>query len=82
MGRDGKRCAAVEVMINTPHISEFIKKGDVTGIKEAITFSGERGIQSFDVSLRDLYKTGRIDLEEALAATDFRANLEAKINFG
>jgi twitching motility protein PilU len=82
MGRDGKRCAAVEVMINTPHMSELIKKGDVTGIKEAITSSGERGIQSFDVSLRDLYKSGRIELEEALTAADSRANLEAKINFG
>ena len=82
MGRDAKRCAAVEVMINTPHISELIKKGDVMGIKEAIASSGERGIQSFDVSLRDLYKTGRIELEEALAAADSRANLEAKINFG
>jgi len=82
MGRDGKRCAAVEVMINTPHISELIKKGDVTGIKEAITSSGERGIQSFDVSLRDLYKSGRIELDEALTAADSRANLEAKINFG
>src|SRR5579872_2986212 len=82
MGRDGKRVAAVEVMINTPHISELVKKGDVMGIKEAITTSGERGIQSFDVSLRDLYKQGRVELEEALAAADSRANLEAKINFG
>jgi twitching motility protein PilU len=82
MGRDGKRVAAVEVMINTPHISELVKKGDVMGIKEAITSSGERGIQSFDVSLRDLYKSGRIDLEEALTTADSRANLEAKINFG
>ncbi|MFL6600568.1 MAG: PilT/PilU family type 4a pilus ATPase [Steroidobacteraceae bacterium] len=82
MGRDGKRVAAVEVMINTPHIQELVKKGDVMGIKEAITSSGERGIQSFDVSLRDLFKTGRIELEEALANADSRANLEAKINFG
>jgi twitching motility protein PilU len=82
MGRDGKRVAAVEVMINTPHIQELVKKGDVMGIKEAITSSGERGIQSFDVSLRDLFKTGRIDLEEALSSADSRANLEAKINFG
>src|ERR1700759_2896641 len=82
MGRDGKRVAAVEVMINTPHISELVKKGDVMGIKEAITTSGERGIQSFDVSLRDLFKSGRIELEEALTAADSRANLEAKINFG
>ena len=82
MGRDGKRVAAIEVMINTPHIQELVKKGDVMGIKEAITSSGERGIQSFDVALRDLYKTGRIDLEEALTNADSRANLEAKINFG
>jgi twitching motility protein PilU len=82
MGRDGKRVAAVEVMINTPHISELVKKGDVMGIKEAITSSGERGVQSFDVSLRDLFKSGRIELEEALASADSRANLEAKINFG
>jgi twitching motility protein PilU len=82
MGRETKRVAAVEVMINTPHISELVKKGDVMGIKEAITTSGERGVQSFDVSLRDLYKQGRVELEEALANADSRANLEAKINFG
>src|SRR5580693_3368028 len=82
MGIDNKRVAAVEVMINTPHISELVKRGDVMGIKEAITSSGERGIQSFDVALRDLYKSGRITLEEALASADSRANLEAKINFG
>jgi len=82
MGRDGKRVAAVEVMINTPHIQELVKKGDVVGIKEAIAKSGERDIQSFDVSLHDLYKQHRVELEEALANADSRANLEAKINFG
>ena len=82
MGRDNKRLAAVEVMLNTPHIQELVKKGDVMGIKEAITSSGERGIQSFDVSLHDLYKQHRVSLEEALVHADSRANLEAKINFG
>jgi len=82
MGRDGKRVAAVEVMINTPHIQELVKKGDVVGIKEAIASSGERGIQSFDISLHDLYKQNRVELEEALTNADSRANLEAKINFG
>ena len=82
MGRDAKRVAAVEVMINTPHIQELVKKGDVMGIKEAIASSSERGIQSFDVSLRDLFKQHRVELEEALANADSRANLEAKINFG
>jgi len=82
MGRDGRRVAAVEVMINTPHIQELVKKGDVVVIKEAISNSGERGIQSFDVSLHELYKQHRVELEEALANADSRANLEAKINFG
>ncbi|HUN26576.1 MAG TPA: PilT/PilU family type 4a pilus ATPase [Steroidobacteraceae bacterium] len=82
MGRDGKRCAAVEVMLNTPHISELVKKGDVVSIKEAIIASGERGVQSFDSALHALYNERRIELEEALANADSRANLEAKINFG
>jgi twitching motility protein PilU len=82
MGKDSRRCAAVEVMLNTPHIQELVKKGDVVGIKEAIALSGEKGIQSFDSALRELFKAGRIDLEEALVHADSRANLEAKINFG
>ncbi|HEX4648875.1 MAG TPA: PilT/PilU family type 4a pilus ATPase [Steroidobacteraceae bacterium] len=82
MGKDGRRVAAVEIMINTPYISTLVKKGDVVSIKEAIGTSGERGIQSFDAALHTLYKSGRVDLEEALANADSRANLEAKINFG
>jgi twitching motility protein PilU len=82
LGKDGKRVAAVEVMLNTPHIAELVKKGDVTSIKEAIIQSGERDIQSFDVALLHLYKANRIELEEALANADSRTNLEAKINFG
>jgi twitching motility protein PilU len=82
LGKDNRRVAAVEVMINTPHISTLVKKGDVVSIKEAINVSSEKGVQSFDVALHQLYKQGRIDLEPALANADSRANLEAKINFG
>jgi len=82
MGKENRRVAAVEVMINTPHISTLIKKGDVVSIKEAITTSTERGTQSFDAALYALYKGGRVMLEEALSNADSRANLEAKINFG
>ena len=82
MGRDNRRVAAAEIMINTPHISTLIKKGDVVSIKEAISASSEKSIQSFDSSLHELFKQGRIGLEEALANADSRANLEAKINFG
>jgi twitching motility protein PilU len=82
VGVDSKRLAALEVMINTPHIQTLVKKGDVVAIKEAINASTERGIQSFDLALFSLYKAGRVPLEEALTNADSRANLEAKINFG
>jgi len=82
MGKDNRRVAAVEIMINTPHIATLIKKGDVVSIKEAINTSSDKSIQSFDTSLFNLYKQGRVALEEALNNADSRANLEAKINFG
>ena len=81
-GRNNKRVAAVEVMLNTPHIQDLIKKGDVIGIKEAMFASNERGIQNYDIALLHLYKEGRIDIEEALNNADSRTNLEARINFG
>jgi len=82
LGVDGKRCAAIEIMINTPHIAELILKGDIDEIKEAMTESGQYGMQTFDMALHELYKVGRIELEEALTNADSRTNLEAKINFG
>jgi twitching motility protein PilU len=81
-GRDNKRVAAVEVMLNTPHIQDLIKKGDVIGVKEAMLTSNERGIQNYDSALLHLYKEGRIDIEEALNNADSRTNLQARINFG
>jgi twitching motility protein PilU len=81
-GADGRRAAAVEIMLNTPHISDLIRKGDVSTIKEAIRASSEKGIQSFDHSLVELFKAGRITMDDALANADSRTNLEARINFG
>jgi twitching motility protein PilU len=79
---DGKRCAAAEILINTPHISELILKGELNEIKVAMQESGTRGMQTFDDALFALFKEGRISLEEALNNADSRTNLEAKINFG
>ena len=81
-GKTGRRCAAVEVMLNTPHMQDLIKKGDVIGVKEAMLTSTEQGIQNFDTALLKLFKDSRIDLEEALSNADSRTNLEARINFG
>lgn len=82
MSKTGKRVAATEVMMNTPHVSELIKKGDVIGVKEAIRTGTERGMLSFDTALYNLVREDKIDLEEALNSADSRTNLEAKINFG
>ncbi len=78
----GKRCAAIEVMINTPHIANLILKGDLSEIKSAMTSSGSKGMKTFDDALFGLYKDGRISLEEALKNADSSNDLEAKINFG
>ena len=79
---NGKRCAAIEILMNTPHIAELILKGEIDGIKEAMAESATRGMQTFDDALFNLYKEERISLEEALNNADSRTNLEAKINFG
>ncbi len=80
--KEGKRVAAVEVMLNTPHISDIILKGDIAGVKEAFNETRDPGMQTFDEALFKLYRDGIISMEEALAHADSRSNLEAKINFG
>jgi len=80
--RAGKLVAAVELLLNTPHIRELILKGDISAVKEAHKNSSEQGMQNFDDALLGLYKAGTITLEEAMINADSRANLEAKVNFG
>ena len=80
--RTGKRVAAIELMLNTPHIKDLILKGDISAVKEAHRDSGEQGMVCFDDALLDLYKKGTITLDEAMSHADSRANLEAKVNFG
>ena len=80
--RNGKRVAAVELLLNTPHIKDLILKGDISAVKEAHKESGEQGMQNFDDALLNLYKAGTITLEEAMSHADSRSNLEAKVNFG
>jgi twitching motility protein PilU len=80
--RNGKRVAAVELMLNTPHIKDLILKGDISAVKEAHKESGEAGMRNYDDALLQLYKDGTITLEEAMSHADSRSNLEAKVNFG
>ena len=78
-GRKG-RVAAVEVMINSPLVSDLIFKGDVAEIKEIMKKSRELGMQTFDQHLFDLYEAGQIGYEDALrnadSVNDLRLNIK------
>ncbi|MDB5972367.1 MAG: PilT/PilU family type 4a pilus ATPase [Hydrocarboniphaga sp.] len=80
--KDGKRCAAVEVLINTPFMQDLILNRRIDEIPQAMDQSSQGGMQTFDQSLHQLWKRGLIELDEALDNADSRSNLEAKINFG
>ena len=64
------RCAAVEIMLNTPLISDLVFKGQVHEIKEIMKKSREHGMQTFDQSLFDLYEADKISYEDALRNAD------------
>ena len=78
------RAAAVEIMLNTPLISELIFKGETSEIKEIMKKSREFGMQTFDQALEDLYAQGKISYEEALrnadSVNDLRLSIKLKGN--
>ena len=73
------RCAAVEVMLNSPLISDLIFKGEVHEIKEIMKKSRELGMQTFDQALFDLYEAGKISYEDALRNADSVNDLRLSI---
>jgi twitching motility protein PilU len=75
-----KLCPAAEILLNTTHIQELIKSGQVDQIKEAMEQSLAPGCQTFEQSLYTLYKQGVITLDEALANADSATNLSWLIN--
>lgn len=78
--KEGKgRVAAVEIMLNSPLISDLIFKGEVQEIKEIMSRSRELGMQTFDQSLYDLYESGQISYEDALRNADSVNDLRLKI---
>jgi twitching motility protein PilU len=64
------RCVAVEIMLNSPLISDLIFKGNVHEIKEIMKSSRELGMQTFDQALFDLYEADKISYEDALRNAD------------
>ena len=78
--KDGKgRVAAIEIMLNSPLISDLIFKGEVHEIKEVMKRSREIGMQTFDQALFDLFEAGRIGYEDALRNADSINDLRLQI---
>ncbi|MBN4836507.1 type IV pili twitching motility protein PilT, partial [Enterobacter hormaechei] len=78
--QEGKgRIAAVEILLNTPLISELIFKGEVAEIKDIMKKSRELGMQTFDQSLFDLYEGNFITYEDALRNADSVNDLRLQI---
>jgi twitching motility protein PilU len=76
---EGKRTAALEILMDTPRIRDLIKKGDVDTLKEAMEQGVQEGCQTFDQALFNLYRDGQIILEQALINADSTNNLRLKI---
>ena len=78
---DGKRCAAIEVLLGTPMVADLILKGDIDGIKEVMEKSENIGMKTFDSALFELYREGLISEDEALRNADSPNNVRLKIKF-
>lgn len=78
--KDGhSRIAAIEVLLNSPYISELIKKGDIGGIKEVMEKSNELGMQTFDQALFNHYQHGMITYADAIHHADSPNDLRLMI---
>lgn len=77
---EGKRTAAIEIMLGTSTVQEFIGRGEVHGLKEIMEKSENLGMQTFDGALFNLYINGKISLDDAVKNADSPNNLRLRIN--
>ncbi|HAI97686.1 MAG: type IV pili twitching motility protein PilT [Cycloclasticus sp.] len=76
------RSPVVEILINTPLASDFIRKGEVHKLKDLMKNSTEHGMITFDQALYDLYKKGEISYEDALLYADSKNEVRLMIKLG
>ncbi len=79
---DGKRCAAIEILLHSPMVETLIKRGEVGALKEIMEKAVGMGMQTFDQALFALYQAGRISYEETIKNADSANNLRLRINLG
>lgn len=77
--QDGKRKAAIEILLNTPTVAELLAKGQSAAIKPVMDKSRELGMQTFDQALFDLYDAGHISYDEAIRNADSTNELRLAI---
>jgi len=77
--KTGSRIAALEIMLNEGLIKDLVRKGEVKEIKPVMAENRDRGMQTFDQSLFDLWKAGEIDEDVAVAEADSAGDLKMKI---
>lgn len=76
---DGGRAAAFEILLDSPRVKDLINKAQIAELKEAMEKSTNVGMQTFDQSLFDLYKSGKISFEEAIRNADSANNLRLRV---
>jgi twitching motility protein PilU len=76
---DGGRVAAVEILLDSPRVKDLVHKAEISEIKEAMEKSTNTGMQTFDQALYELYKIGKISLEDALKNADSANNLRLRV---
>ncbi len=77
---EGKRVAAIEILLHSPMVETLIKRGEVSGLKEIMEKSTGLGMQTFDQALYALHQAGKISFEEAIKNADSANNLRLRIN--
>ena len=77
--REGKRAAAVEILLDTPRVKDLVLKGEIGVLKEVMEKGTQEGMQTFDQALLALWKEGRISLDDALVNADSANDLRLKI---
>jgi twitching motility protein PilU len=76
---DGRRVAAIEILLDTPRVKDLIMKGEIDLIKEAMALAYHEGMQTFDQHIFDLYMADRISYDSAIAYADSPNDVRLRI---
>jgi twitching motility protein PilU len=78
-GVDGKRVAAVEILLDSPRVKDLILKGEIGLLKETMAQSYNEGMQTFDQHIFELYMQGKVSQDNAIAYADSPNDMRLKI---